>query len=248
MTVNFEKIGISGRDKRIYEFLLLHPQASVRSIAEATGVNRGSVFESLKHLIAIGLVGHIKKGQRIHYSAHDPEVLHEITNDRSRELRSLHASIDRYIASLPAQADETEAAQFIFSYEGDEGIAAILRDLLTTARREGFSHYYAISSPRVSAHMYDNFPYFNRERDQLGLTAAIIGLGTPLRTELPSVHRRVIDSPAADNGVYTLIYGNKLALIYVDELRLSNGIIIDNPAIASLHRLLFERTWASLEQ
>lgn len=244
--IDFRKIGISGRDRRVYEYLLLNPRSSVRHIAEATGINRGSVFESLKQLLGLGLVGHVQIGQRIRYSAHDPEVLHEITNDHSRELRTLHATIDAYISSLPTPAATHDTKQFIFSYEGDTGIAAILRDLLTTARREGFSDYCAISSPRVSAHMYDNFPYFNRERDKLGLTARIIGLGKPLRTELPSIHRRIINSPRADNGVYTLIYGNKVALLYVDELRLSNGIIIDNAAIANLHRLLFEQTWISL--
>lgn len=244
--LNFEKIGISGRDRRTYEHLLIHPQSSIRQIAEATGINRGSVFESLKQLVGLGLVSHVQVGQRIRYSAHDPEIMHEITNDRARELKALHQTINQYIASLPATAGDSETKQFIFSYEGDTGIAAILRDLLATARHEGFTNYLAISSPRVSAHMYDNFPYFSRERDKLGLTARIIGLGTPLRTELPSINRRVITSPAADNGVYTLIYGSKVAILYLDELRLSNGIIIDNAAIANLHRLLFEQTWQAL--
>ena len=60
--MDFSLIGLSVRDKRVYEALINSPEASIRTIAEQTGINRGSVFESLKDLQRVGLVDVKKAG------------------------------------------------------------------------------------------------------------------------------------------------------------------------------------------
>ena len=223
------------------------PQSSIRRIAEYTGINRGSVFESLKQLVAVGLVTYVEAGERRKYSARDPEVLHEIINEKRRALFSMHAQIEQYSHSLELDRLEPGALNFASFYDGDEGLANILRDVLTTARRDGYTEYYSISSPRVSEYLYNKFPHFSRERDKLGLKVRILGLGTPLQKELPSVTRKLLPHQHADSGVYTLIYGNKIALVTIDERKHTSGIVIDNEGIANLQRLLFEYTWNQID-
>jgi sugar-specific transcriptional regulator TrmB len=248
MNIDLQDIGISRRDMRVYEALLGKDRASIRTIAEHTGINRGSVYESLKALLTAGLVTFVEVGSRRYYMAEEPEQLHEVVSERRQRLRELHAAIDVYAASLTvAPADDYANLNFVSCYEGDEGVANMLRDVLATCRRHDLSEYVTISSPTVSAYMYRRFPQFSRERDARGITARIIGLGRQLTEELPTITRRTVDEGQADSGCYTLIYGPKVAMISADKYGNAAGIIIDNAHIANLQRLLFESLWKSLE-
>jgi sugar-specific transcriptional regulator TrmB len=247
MNIDLTGIGISNRDKRIYEALLGHDRASIRALAEHTAINRGTVYESLKTLVSAGLVTFTEVGARRYYVACDPERLHEIISERRQQLRELHTLVDTYAESLAVAPSLAEPGVNLATfYEGDEGIAAILKDVLTTCRTDGITEYVTISSPTVSAYMYRRFPRFSRERDARGISVRIIGLGRPLTEEHPSVTRRTIGDGTADSGCYTLIYGPKVAMIAADRYGNATGIIIDNRSIANLQRLLFESLWQSL--
>jgi sugar-specific transcriptional regulator TrmB len=241
--MDFSIFGLDNRDKRIYEALVNYPQSSIRNIADITGINRGSVFESIKNLVGVGLVIYIETGDRKKYSAQNPEILHELVNERRRKMLESHISINDYIDSFDLKRLEPNIKSFASYYDGDEGLANILRDLLSTARRQNLKEYYSISSPRVSEYLYNRFRHFSRERDKLGLKVKIIGLGQPVTAELPSATRRILHNPSADKGVYTLIYGNKVALATINETKHTSGIIIDNGGIASLQAMLFEQMW-----
>lgn len=248
MDIDLNDIGISYRDKRTYEALLEHDRASIRMLAEQTGINRGSIYESLKSLVAVGLVTYVEVGARRYYMASDPERLHELIAEHRLRLRELHSLVDGYVESLTAAPALAEPSMsFTTFYEGDEGVATILRDVLTTCRVHQLSEYVTISSPTVSAYMYRKFPRFSKERDARGITARIIGLGKQLTEDLPTVTRRVIGDREVDSGCYALIYGPKVAMIAADRYGNAAGIIIDSVSIANLQRLLFESLWQSLE-
>lgn len=244
--MNIELIGLSKRDKRIYEALLTMPDSSIRNIAEQTGVNRGSVYESIKALRSAGLVTYVDIGKQTRYSAQDPEVLHELINDRRRELSEMHNDVDSFIKAVGSTRESAGVFQFASFYDGDEGLAAILRDILTTARRDGFSEYYSISSPRVSEYLYNSFRNFTRERIKQGLSVKIIGLGKPLTKEADLAERRLMPGGGMDEGCYTLIYGSKVAIATIDKYKHTSGIIIDNQGIARVQRSLFEAMWREL--
>lgn len=244
--MNIELIGLSKRDKRIYEALLTMPDSSIRNIAEQTGVNRGSVYESIKALRSAGLVTYVDIGKQTRYSAQDPEVLHELINDRRRELSEMHNDVDSFIKAVGSTRESAGVFQFASFYDGDEGLAAILRDILTTARRDGFSEYYSISSPRVSEYLYNSFRNFTRERIKQGLTVKIIGLGKPLTKEADLAERRLMPGGGMDEGCYTLIYGSKVAIATIDKYKHTSGIIIDNLGITRVQRSLFEAMWREL--
>lgn len=246
--MDFSKIGLNGRDKRVYEALLLSPRSSVRAIAEETGINRGSVFESIKALTEVGLVSYTHSGKRRHYHAQSPEVLHEIVVARRRELKLAHTGIDSYIEKLSlGEKFDKEMVQFASFYEGFDGMASILRDVLGTLSGQGASEYYSISSPRVSEVLYTSYPGYTRERIKRGISVKVIDLRDhkiPAKDAL--AERKPMASERVDNGVYTLIYGSKVAIIRIDKYRNINGIVIEDEAIASLQGLLFEQVWQLL--
>lgn len=241
--MNFELFGLSGRDRRVYEALLTQPDSSIRAIAEATGINRGSVFESIKDLQMAGLVAYVQQGERKRYFAEDPETLHELLTERRRTLRAAHRDVESYVAQFAELPSETRQNRLASFYEDDEGLAAILRDVLKTCRAEKANSYLAISSPKVSAYLYNNFPHFTRERIRQQLIVRVLRQGKPLRDLAEYAETRYIDRLPHDTGCYTLIYASKVAVITVGEHNSASGVIIDNRHFAETQRQLFEAAW-----
>jgi sugar-specific transcriptional regulator TrmB len=245
--MDFTQIGLTKRDKRIYEALVHNPEASVRKIAETTAVNRGSVFESLKSLLAAGLIARVQYGQRTAYRAKDPEVLHEIIAERQRVLADADASLGSYIASFAGAANSPELFHFASLYKGDEGLAAILRDVLKTCRRGQLTGYRAISSPRVSHYLYNNFPHFTHERVRLGLSVRVVRQGQQITEQADCAESRYLGAVPRDSGCYTLIYGTKVAIITINDYNQTSGVIIDNEHFADVQCQLFDAMWDILQ-
>lgn len=246
--MNFESIGLNNRDKRVYEALLAEPMSSVRRLAEQTGINRGSVFESIKDLQASGLVSYVQVGVRHKYIAESPETLHELIDDKRRELRDTHGVVDDYIRFLRPQLERVhDIRHFAAFYEGEEGVANVLRDVLTTCRLQAVSEYRVISSPRVSEYMYHNYPRFTHERVKLGLYVKILRQGRPLRGEAEVSERRYL-ADQTDNGAYTLIYGRKVAIISINELNQLSAVVIDNEGAAHSQAAMFDQAWLAADR
>lgn len=241
--MNFSIIDLSIRDKRVYEALLKSPQSSVRKIADTTSINRGSVFESIKELVKAGLVTHTVIGKRTVYRAKDPEAINEIISEKQQQLLIAKHTVADYAAALSNHADDHARIHFTSSYEGREGLAAILRDVLKTCRRDGVNEYHAISSPKVSAYLYDNFPHFTRERIRQRLAVRVLRQGKPLRDLADYATTRYIAKLSGDTSCYTLIYSTKVALITIDDHNATNGVIIDNKHFADIQRHLFDISW-----
>lgn len=238
--MEFELFGLHTRDKRIYEALLVRPTSSIRLIAEYTNINRGSVFESIKALQAAGLVTYVQVGERRKYAAESPEKLHELINEKRRLLAEAHGAVDTYAATLVP--DVAAPVRFASFYEGEEGVASVLRDVLSACRVANATEYRVISSPRVSEYMYHNYPHFTRERVKQGLFVRILRQGRPLRGEAEVSERRYFGSQK-DLGAYTLIYASKVATISIDELNRLSAVVIDNGDVAQSYTAVFDQAW-----
>jgi len=241
--IDFSIFGLNNRDKRVYDALLGHEEASIRSIAELTGINRGSVYESLKALVSLGLVTYVAKGKTIRYAAENPEKLHEIINEQRRQLLDTHSEVDTYIQQLNLGRNEPNVFQFASFYDGDEGMASMLRDVLSTCRIQHIQEYKVISSPSVSEYLYNNFRHYTRERIKHELRVKVLrqGKATQQEAELSS-WRALTDSPM-DTGCYTIIYGTKVAIASIDAYNHTSGIIIDNPGVAKTQENMFDLIW-----
>lgn len=242
---DFDLIGLSGRDKRVYEALLALGDSSIRNIADHININRGSVHESLQDLMRVGLVGFTAYGQRRRYVAQDPHILEQLITEKQAELLRAQTLVGPYAQYLGQQQNAASLGSFATLYEGDEGLAAILRDVIATLTREGISEYQAISSAEVRQYLYHNFPHFTRERIRHKLFVNVIAVGYEQPTTAELAERRVMrPSGEVAPGCYTLLYGNKTALISLGEANMPQGIVITNPGVTAMQREQFWRLWA----
>ena len=240
--MDFSLLGLSGRDKRVYEALLAAPVTSIRSLAEHTRINRGSVYESIKALRAQGLVSYVEVGKQIRYSAEDPELLHELIRERRGALKELHTSVDTYISHLSLERHSSDGFHFASFYEGDEGLATILRNVLSTCKKQGVDEYLALASPKVSEYLYTNFPHFTRERVKHGIRVRVVRQGRPAGDTAELAESRSLEGHS-DPHCYTLIYCNKVAFITLDTYNQTRGVIIENDGVAQTQAALFEAAW-----
>ncbi|HVX24294.1 MAG TPA: hypothetical protein VG992_03055, partial [Candidatus Saccharimonadales bacterium] len=115
----------------------------------------------------------------------------------------------------------------------------------TTAKLDQ-PEYYAYSSRSLRDHLYRQFPNFTDRRIAEGVKVKVIAMGEGGEPDAMSERRWLPDSAGADISSYTIIYGNKVALISIAENLTAYGVVVEDPGVASMQRLLFDRLWSSL--
>ena len=242
---DFSEIGLENRDKRVYEALVLSPQSSLRKIAADTGINRGSVYESVKKLTESGLVGSIEIGKQRRYTAADPSAIAELIRERRDQLDASERRAAHYIATLEVTPEIAALAPFATFYEDTDGVAAILRDVISTCRETGQA-YRVISTKHVREFIYHNFRNFTQRRIAEDIAVRVIAVGTGGSQDSLS-ERRWLEATRGDApNCYTLIYGNKTAFISLTDTNVLSGIVIDNGGVAQLQKELFDHLWNTL--
>lgn len=246
--LTLELIGLDGRDFRIYKALLQTGPSSIRLIAAASNINRGSTYESLKKLVRLGLVSYQQQTEKTKkYIAEPPQKLTSLIKEKELELQALEQSIQPHLKAL----EQIESENFSLPsriYEDDEGVAAILRDVLETVEKLDDKTYRAISSQTMRKYMYKRFPSFTKQRLAKKLFVKVIAAGEGGEIVENSQRKwlRLDPKTASTPMSYVIIYGSKLAIISITKMNVPHGIVIDDPAIATMQALLFDQLWGQL--
>jgi sugar-specific transcriptional regulator TrmB len=238
---DYASIGLEPRDMHVYETLYTNEDSSLRTLASLTGLNRGTVYEVVKKLMDMGLVTFYQTGQRRRYTAANPQVLMALINDQRERLKHLESTASNYVRLLETTRHEQSNFMANF-YEGDEGIAAILRDVLQTLQDKGIREYSVISSRLVSNFLYANFKGFSRKRIEQGIFVRVLADTLPT-DETALAERRQLPVSAEHLNGYLIIYGDKTALISLTETNQLSGIIIHDKGIRNMQQLIFEQLW-----
>ena len=243
---SFGEIGLDNRDRRVYEALVASPQSSLRKIAADTGINRGSVYESVKKLAEQGLVGSIEVGKQRRYTAADPAAIIELLRERQEELAVAERHAATYISTLQTSKDQLVTVPFATFYEDTDGVAAVLRDVIATCHELDVRRYRAISTKHVREFIYENFRNFTQRRIAENISVNVIAVGTGGHNDNLS-ERRWLEATRGDApNCYTLIYGDKTAFISLGESNILQAIVIDNAGVSQLQKELFDHQWEQL--
>jgi HTH-type transcriptional regulator, sugar sensing transcriptional regulator len=241
------ELDIPHNEARTYTALLALESASIRKVAAATGINRGTTYDALKSLVTIGLVS-VKsdKGKRERYTAESPERIYDIIRDKRRDLLDASNSAKSIVPHLLANQASPAGKPLVRYYEGDEGVAAILKDVLQTCRNLRQPGYYGYSSAPVRQFLYRKFPQFTERRIAEGIQVKVIAVGEGGEEAAKSQRKWLPDAPASGISSYTIIYGNKVAIISIAKNNTPNGVVIEDAGGATMQRLLFEQLWNTL--
>ena len=241
-----QSIGLSKAEAKIYLSLLKSGPTSIRLMAAATKVNRGTVYESIKNLVKIGLVSVRAVGSRSKYSAESPDKIQQLINEKQKELKTVERQASSLMPDLMAYAKATAEEPKVRFYEGDEGVANILRDVLATTAKLDKKEYYVYSSRSLRQYLYRRFPNFTTQRIHDGIFARVIGVGTGGDPAELSERKIIEDDSYETSSSYNIIYGDKVAMISVSSDQTPYGVVIEEPGVAAMQRLLFGRLWVFL--
>lgn len=239
------ELGISLKETAVYLALLEQGPSSVRQLASATGINRGTVYDALKHLQELTLVQFYNRETKQYFVAAPPSRLRELADIRATELKKATEELGEVVAELEIRYNSGLRHPVARMYEGAENIRTILEDVLETMSQAEEKEYYIYSSSTVKgAGLYIAFPDYTEQRIKRGISVKSIGIGEggatyglDERKQIPGLQ----GSPA-----YTLIYGNKVAKIFLDRSGQLVGLIIENPGIYETQKLLFLTLWERL--
>ncbi len=242
---DYKLFDLEPRDITVYEIMLsMERAASIRSIAEAARLNRGTTFEVIKKLLRCGLVTSRYHGKRKYYSAEQPDVLKQVADQRYQHMGEELTRVDAYVNSLKHLNREETIGQFTQFYDGEEEIAALLNDVLQVVSREPSKTYRVVSSAELRNHLYRKFRNFTKQRIKRGITAHVIAVGQG-GDEADLADRRWLSTEKAP-ACYIIIYGNKVAQISLSDFGVVQGVVVQNTGIATLQQLLFDALWKDL--
>lgn len=239
------QLGLDERQVLIYRALHKLGPASIRDVAAEAGVNRGSTYETLKHLVAMGLASYLPKGRRRVFQAEDPERLLSLGESKQQALSQAMEELRKdIIPSLKASRTEFSPGNVHF-YEGDDGVELVLRDILDHTGRSIDKSYAVISTKTLREHLYRPFPNFTRTRVQRGIKVRVIAVGEG-GDDAELAERKWLPAGAGTDASYIAIYPPKVAMITLAERNYPVVVIIDSAAIASTQQLLFDTLWELL--
>ena len=241
-----EKLGVSSLDARIYLLLLKHGSLSIRTLAAQTQSNRGIVYESLKSLTKIGLVAYTQKNQRKSYIAESPEAIRALISERQQTLNRLEIEASQIIPNLMAYDRRKLEEPAVAFYEGDEGIATILRDVIATTSALPDKSYRVYSSKSLRKYLYRRFPSFTKRRIAAEIFVRAIAIGEGGEPDVLSERRWLNFARPGALSAYTIIYGSKLAMISLSADGTPYGVVIDEPGVAQMQMQIFDHLWESL--
>lgn len=239
-------LDISNNEAKTYIALLSIESVSIRKIAAFTGINRGTTYEALKRLMTLGLVSVKRQGKRECYTAESPEKIYDIIRNKRRDLMSASETAKKVIPSLIAAKIHNDDRPLVRYYEHDEGVAVILRDVLSTCAIMEKPEYYAYSSGPIRQFLYRKFPQFTERRIAADIHVKVIAVGEGGEIAEKSERRWLPNPPEGGISSYTLIYGTKQAVISITKSGTPYGVIIEDAGANVMQRLLFERLWHTL--
>jgi HTH-type transcriptional regulator, sugar sensing transcriptional regulator len=128
----FQKLGISEKEVKAYLALLELGPLSVRLLAEACGLNRGTAYDALKKLQEVGLASFYHQDTKQKFVAEEPEKILRLITQREQEYAALRGKAAELLPELKSLHDKRGNRPVTKVYEGKAGIRLIMDDLLDT--------------------------------------------------------------------------------------------------------------------
>lgn len=240
------ELGFAHTEAETYWALLNLETVSIRRVSERSGINRGTTYDAIKRLIVAGLVNTRRSGQREYFTAESPEKIFDLIRDRRKELWQTQQRAQEYIPTLMAKKARPQGRPLVRYYEDDEGVAAVLKDVLQTCGQLAQPQYYVYSSRRLRQYLYRGFPEFTERRIREGIAVKVIAVGEGGDPAAVSERKWLAEPSEVDTSSYTIIYDNKIASISISDDETPYGVVVEDAGGAAMQRLLFERLWSIL--
>ena len=238
-----KQMGLSDKETRVYLTLLKNGPSSVRTLAKASEINRGTTYDILKSLKESGLVSFYHKDTKQFFVTEDPSVLNNALEQRMEKLEDVKKKLIQVIPELKSLFNKANKPVVKY-YEGFNGVRVVLSDVLEITQSFSEKIYYVFSSAAIREYLYKAFPNFTKERIRRKIKVKAIGLGH--KGTVAELSEKKSLNAKNSSPTYILIYPGKVAMISVNSSKQPLALIIEDEALSVTQQQLFDFIWQSL--
>jgi sugar-specific transcriptional regulator TrmB len=235
-----QQIGLSENQAKIYLACLELGEATIKEIAQKSGIKRTTIYDFIEEMISSGIIQKTIKGKKKKFVAIEPEELKII-------LKKREALLAQILPALNLMNNTTPAKPKVWFYEGIDGLKKVYEDLLNYKNitacgwasediPELFGKDWTLNyvKRRVSRNIEEQIIY---PRSQTGKEYQ----------KLDKEHKR--QSKAVNPKKYHFqieinIYKNRIAMTSAKD---KVGVIIESKPIADTWKEIFEMCWENLK-
>lgn len=242
----FNQLNLSHKEELVYLSLLKQGPTPIRTLAQDSGVNRGSVYEALKKLAEEGLVSYFHKGKRQHFVAEEPITLSKNLARKKTEIEEAEKTLRTLLPTLTKLRSHNTGHPVVKFYENYSGVRSILEDVLTSMSLEKEKKYVVFSSSAIRPYLYHKsaFPTFTEERIKRKIFVRTIASGEGGGTQGKDERKWL--TKADSSPTYKLIYAGKVAMISIGDKNIPHGLIIEDKALFETELAIFDSLWTKI--
>ncbi|MFA4960434.1 MAG: helix-turn-helix domain-containing protein [Candidatus Pacearchaeota archaeon] len=234
MEINdFEKIGLTKNQAKIYLSLLKLGEATAQQIMNESELHRSRVYDGLEKLQELGLVSYVVKDFKKYFQAAEPEKLRNYIDEQKEFVEKIIPEIKLIQGAKKEEINGTV-------YKGKEGLKTIHSQML----KEGKTVYVLGAKGYIFSELDFFIPNFERER--LKKKIKFVCLWDDEAAKERSKDQKLMEGKVLPNGYSSdgvvNIFGNKVVIVLWKE-RHPSGFVIENKEIADSYRKWFELLW-----
>lgn len=242
--VILKNFGLSEKEIAVYLALVELGPSSVRGITAKSKVNRGTSYDILKSLMALGIVAYYNKESKQYFVAEQPEKLLSAIDQKKEDLEEVRKNIETSLPLIKTLFEKQGGKPSVKLYEGSKGIKQILEDVLSAGEKEYYLYSSSTAQDRKS--VYEGMPDFSKKRIAKKISVKIISLGQGGQLAGLDERKQMPTADKAINSTHEIIYAGKVAHISLDSNEDPVGVVIQNDAIYQTQKLIFEFNWSTL--
>ena len=238
-----KQLGFSDKAAKVYLTLLRLGPSSVRALAEAVDLNRGTTYDALKWLQDTGVVTFYKTDTKQSFVAEHPSKLRELLKQREQDLLTVSKQLDKMVPELTA-LHHTGGGRPMARYISGAELPVLLQDVLETCEASDENVYHIYSAEGIREYLYNDFPTFSDVRIAKGIEVNVIAIGKG--GELRGLDKRKWLKADVNAPTYIIMYPGKVASISLDAKGLPVGVVIENAGVYETERAVFDALWKTL--
>jgi HTH-type transcriptional regulator, sugar sensing transcriptional regulator len=246
--VILKNFGLSEKEIAVYLALVELGPSSVREISTKSKVNRGTTYDILKSLIALGVVSYYNKESKQYFIAEEPEKLLSAIDQKKEDLDEVRTSIAENLPLIKTLFEKQGGKPVVKFYEGSKGVRQIFEDVLDEVSSASDKLYYLYSSatPEHRKNVYGAMPDFSKKRIAKKINVKIISLGEGGKLAGLDERKQMPVGNKDLKATHEIIYAGKVAHISIDSNSNPVGVVIQNEEVYNMQKLIFEFNWNKL--
>jgi hypothetical protein len=239
-----EILGLSPKEIDVYLAVLQLGSAPLRKIAEFCQLKRGTVYDALKRLQSVGLIGFLDGQKHRYFTAEHPRRLQSLITQKEVATQEARQNLAQKLPVLEALMGQSEYRPNVHYYEAAVGVRNLLEDVLSETSTTRNKLYRVYSSSDLRDLIANSWPSFNKARKAKGIRVRAIAIGEGGSTHGLDERKWLSTSDSAP--MYTIVYANKVAFIGLDDRKQLFGVVVNDKAISDTQRLIFDSLWQSI--